>query len=125
MNYKNLGIVSTITGTVVAGTVAATLWFQEKTKLYQGPIDIAGVERVEARQVHEVCHQFLCLRYAGNIVEINFTDGNAAKVRDHAGDFRVNDNDTIDGKIQKSVDVNKVLDETRRKSGDITYLSFY
>ncbi len=125
MNYKNLAVVSAVVGTVIGGTIAATLWFQNKSKLYQGPLNIAGVERVEARQVHEVCHQFLCLKYAGNVVEMQFTDGSSASVRDYAGDFMVNGNDTIDGKIPANVDVNQVLDETRRKSGDISYFSVY
>ncbi len=125
MDYKRIAVVSAVVGTSIVSIILPSLSLRDKSKLYEGPLDIAGVERVEARQVHEVCAQFLCLRYAGNVVEMQFNDGSSASVRDYAGDFMVNGNDTIDGKIPANVDVNQVLDETRRKSGGISYWSLY
>jgi len=72
--------------------------------LYDGPVDVPGVQRVIVSPhwfPHD--HGFNIAEYAGNTVNVTFSDGLVAKVRDYNGDFVINNEDTVEGAVSKSV----------------------
>jgi hypothetical protein len=91
----------TITG-VVAGAVAlvASGVYALNRPIYEGPIDVPGVNRVVVRPEY-MSHTIDCLHLDGTTVSVFYEDGSKASVRDYNGNFQVDGKDIVQPSTQK------------------------
>ncbi|HLD01062.1 MAG TPA: hypothetical protein VJC39_04920 [Candidatus Nanoarchaeia archaeon] len=121
---KNAAVGLGIGAVILGSAVAFSVLMNKQSQIYNGPVNVPGVERVHVQQVHDACIQFSCLKYAGNNVDVYLANGERALIRDYNGDFQLNGSDTTNG-LPADIDANQVLQATRRNAGDLTYISLF
>lgn len=101
-------------------TIAGSVLVYRSFKTYEVPVNVPGVERVEAQREYDITPQFNALN-AGNSLNIFLENGQRASVRDYNGNFQLDPEDRVTG-LPANIDLNTVLQATRNVLGERDYV---
>jgi len=121
--YKSITAVG---GLFLCGATALALSVADQmSPIYAGPVPVEGVKRVEVNREHHVGFGFQTITYQGNTVDIELTNGSKVSIRDYDGDFELDPEDSVQGTVPRGIEISDVLEETLKKAGHVSNISYF